>query len=112
MTEPSTDLMEGITTKTKRATIYARLQEASDTLSRMQTIARTRRKWKAQNPEDQHSVVVTASEQDWIDSLEFLHDLQDVLPPALLRLMHGGRTMFMGHLEEEEDEPKELESGN
>lgn len=96
--------MTGITSRSKKSTILARLQEADDRMERLQTIATTRRKWRATNPETQHSVVVTASEQDWLDSLEFLHDLRDVLPPALLRLLNGGRTMFGQNTDEEEEE--------
>lgn len=99
-----TDLMKGITGSSDKKQLIARLQEADEQLEVMQKIAEVRQKWHAANPSEQHSVVITASEQDWLDALEFLHDLRDVAPEALVRLYNGGRTMFSQQIEDSEAE--------
>lgn len=96
-------IMEGINSKSDRKTLMSRLQEADEQMTKIQKIAQVRRKWLATNPQEQHSVVITASEQDWLEALEFLHDLRDVAPEALVRLYNGGRTMFSQQIADSEE---------
>lgn len=88
--------LEGISGKMSKGELLSRAQRAAETMRTIQTVARGRRKWQSRNPgsDELHTVVVTATEDEWIEAMEFLFDFNDLLPMSLKRLLEGGRVMF------------------
>lgn len=104
---PGTELenpLEGVTGKMSKGELLARAQRASELMKTIQTVAVGRRKWQARDHSDElHTVVVTGTEDEWIEALEFLFDFNDIIPMSLRRLLEGGRVMFELQSEEEAD---------
>lgn len=69
-------------------TTKARLQEIED---------RLRAKGAVQT-EDLKQVIVSATEAEWNESIEFLEEFEELLPVGLKRLVVGGRVL-LGQIE-------------
>ena len=100
---PGTDYLAGIDSKTTRAELIQRLTSATEEL-RGETVAKAarlqkmeediRKRWAGMSTEPLLRVIVQGTEGELTESLEFMTDLEDVLPATLQRLLAGCRTLL------------------
>lgn len=91
-----TDLMEGITSKTKKDDLVERLKEAGRRLGRYEKTEKTqmraiekRVREANRRPEELRQIVLLGTRDDWKETLDFLNQWGDYLPPSLARLREG-----------------------
>lgn len=113
MTEPQTDIdfLDGITGKTKKEDVVARLKDAAAMVSRLlgekakasdehaarmqKIIADVRVRHAAANGlGTQIQVLFGATHEEWEATQEFLADLEEVLPATLQRLHQGVKVLL------------------
>lgn len=111
---PTEDYLAGVTQKTSKAELIDRLEKATEVIreqhrneaSRLRQIEqRVRRTWAGRKwtGGDLMQVIVQGSEDELKEAVEFMADLEDVLPPTLQRLLIGARTLI--------DQPTEQDLG-
>lgn len=96
------DPMEGVTTKTTKEELMERLRKAAAALRKtdrsqkavLQEIEDRLRAKGAINTADLRQVIVSATDQEWNESIEFLEEFEDILPVPLKRLVIGGRVLL------------------
>lgn len=97
------DPLEGVSTKTTKEELMNRLREAAAKLriadrtqkAKLQEIEdRLRAKSAGTAPEALRQVIVSATTEEWVTSVEFLEEFGDLLPPPLARLVIGGRVLL------------------
>jgi hypothetical protein len=101
MTETDQDILAGITRRTTKGELSLRLERASTIIQRLRgrelkrTAAiesRVKEKWANQTANanaDLLQILAQGTEEELKVSSEFLHDLEEVLPPFLQRLHQG-----------------------
>lgn len=95
------DPMEGVSTKTTKEELMDRLRRAGVALRKNDR----QRKAALQEVEDRirakglppaadlQQVIVTATEEEWKESIDFLEEFDDLLPIPLQRLVVGGHAL-------------------
>lgn len=91
------NLLEGINDKTTRAVLLERLRLAAkeqaaaqdERVKRMQEIEETLR--GQMNPVALRKVIVSATTEEWAETVDFLENFQDYLPSTLARVMEGAK---------------------
>lgn len=99
------DPMEGVTTKTTKEELMERLRNAAAALRRndrkqkaaLQEIEDRIRAKGVRTPEMLKQVIVSATEDEWKESIEFLEEFDDLLPVPLQRLVVGGHVLLGQH---------------
>lgn len=97
-------ILDGITEKTTKADLMGRLRDAAKKLAtfedekagRLQRIEERVRAKYTGNERDIKQALVSATEQEWIELIDFLENFEDLLPLALVRL-HDGAKILVGH---------------
>lgn len=105
MTPTVNDPLEGVTTKTTKEELMSRLKDAGALLRRLDRSGKAdlqaiedRLRAKGTKPHDDlKQVIVSATEQEWKESVEFLEEFADLLPTPLQRLVIGGRVLLGQH---------------
>lgn len=105
------DPREGITTKTTKAEMMERLNKLADMFESQQKKDRNklakmqkdlRKKWAGRATQSSLlSVVLSGTDEEWKETLEFLEDAQELVPEPLRRLLIGLRIGWNG--QEEDD---------
>ena len=105
MTDTATgvDYLAGIDEKTTRSELIERLKKATEA-NRAETVERAdrlvalekeiRSKWSGMSTEPLLQIIVQGTEAELTEALEFMSDLEDVLPATLQRLLVGSRTLL------------------
>ena len=90
-------LLDGITEKTTKSDLLARLREGARTIAaledtrvaRMQEIEEKVR--KSLKPVDLKTVMISSTKQDWQETVDFLDNFDGYLPASLARLREGAK---------------------
>lgn len=106
MSTAAYDPMEGVSSKTTKEELMERLRKAGAALRRVDRAHKARlqevedrvRAKGAREPEMLKQVIVSATEDEWKESIEFLEEFDDLLPVPLQRLVVGGHVL-LGHHE-------------
>ncbi len=89
------EVLEGITPKTTKADLMDRLRKAArrlagyedENVARMQAIEEKVR--RSARVYDLRQVVVSSTNEEWKETLEFLNEFEECLPPSLARFRDG-----------------------
>src|SRR5258707_1170151 len=92
------DPMDGVSTKTTKEDMMDRLRKAAAALRRndrsqkaaLQEVEDRIRAKGAPAQEELRQVIVSATADEWKESIEFLEEFDDLLPVPLQRLVVGG----------------------
>lgn len=102
MARKTHDLLDGITDRSTKPELMERLRDGAALLRRSDR----QRKARVQEIEDRirakgtvntavlQQVIVSASDEEWKEAIEFLEEFDDLLPISLQRLVLGGRTLL------------------
>lgn len=97
------DPLEGVTAETKKDELMERLRRAAAMLRRednqnKKRVAeiedRLRAKYDGQSREQLKSAIVSQTEAEWKELVEFLEEFEDLLPVGGLRIVQGGRILL------------------
>lgn len=99
------DPMEGVSTRSTKEDLMERLRKAGAALRRqdrskkaaLQEIEDRIRAKGVRTPESLKQVIVSATEDEWKESIEFLEEFDDLLPVPLQRLVVGGHVLLGQH---------------
>lgn len=99
------DPLEGVDTDTSREVLMERLRRAAAGLrgqdrgnkAKLQEIEDRLRAKGAVKHEQLQQVIVSATNAEWNESIEFLEEFEDLLPVGLQRLVVGGRVLLGQH---------------
>lgn len=105
------DPLEGVTKTTKKEDLMDRLRKAAAVIrrqdrekkSRLQEIEERIRAKGAVNPDELRQAIVSATEDEWKNAIEFLEEFEgtgngdNLLPVSLQRLVVGGRVLLGQH---------------
>jgi hypothetical protein len=102
------DPLEGVTPKTTKEELMGRLKDAAAAIRKgdrqhkadLQAVEdRIRAKYAgtAHEHEVLRQVIISATTEEWKESVEFLEEFTDLLPVPLQRLVMGGRVLLGTH---------------
>lgn len=103
MTVKAYDPLEGVSAKTTKDDLMERLRRAAALLRREENqkkkrVAeiedRLRAKYDGQTNEPLKSAIVSQTEAEWKELVEFLEEFEDLLPVGGLRIVQGGRVLL------------------
>jgi hypothetical protein len=109
----ASDPLDGISEKSTKSQILEAANKLADKVrgyerqrtSKLGEIEkRVRSKYKPGDLPNLHNVIVTSTEEEWKDVIEFLDEFDDVLPVALARIHEGGKLLLHGPDHEDDDE--------
>lgn len=97
------DPLAGVTEKTKKEDLMARLRAAAAALKSRDRAAardlasieaRLQERYKSQDREPLLQALVSGTKAEWVEAVDFLGEWGDHLPAALSRILVGGQTLL------------------